>query len=75
MTQEEIAEKLSKHKKWTGETCKHCGRDQRLIWSVSDEIWGNVPQQYRNLTLCLECFIVLVPDVRFIDIKIKGFIR
>lgn len=46
---------------WNGETCKRCGRDQRLAWGVKDAIWDRaVPEKWRNKVLCLECFLELM---------------
>lgn len=42
-------------------SCKHCGRDQKLVWSVKNEIWNKLPKKYRNSALCIECFIEIHP--------------
>jgi len=28
------------------QSCKYCGRNQYVIWSVSDEIWEQFPEIY-----------------------------
>jgi hypothetical protein len=43
------------------QSCKHCGRDQWVIWIVKDEYWNLIPKKYHNKALCLECFIYLCP--------------
>ena len=48
---------------WSGETCKCCTREQRLAWSVSDELWGKVViNYYCAKVLCLECFLRMADD-------------
>jgi hypothetical protein len=46
------------------QSCKCCGRDQWVCWTVKDEIWNKLPKKYQNTALCLECFCRLVPSVR-----------
>lgn len=44
--------------KWPGETCDCCTREQRLAWSVSDNLWMRVViAYYYKSVLCLECFL------------------
>jgi len=42
--------------KWRYEHCKICGREQRLAWSVKDEVWKKVMGNW-NRVACLECFL------------------
>ena len=44
-------------KQYPYETCKRCGKDYRIIYSGSDNLWENISEKY-NL-LCLDCFITL----------------
>jgi len=46
------------------QSCKHCGRDQSIAWTVEDEYWERVPGKYRDKALCLECFCRMAPEVR-----------
>lgn len=43
------------------QSCKYCGRDQWVIWTVKDNLWYLIPKKYHNKTLCLECFVRLCP--------------
>jgi len=48
---------------WEGETCACCTREQRLVWSISDDTWNMVvADYYKNKTLCLECFLRQADD-------------
>lgn len=39
------------------QSCKCCNVVDGFDWHVPDEIWAAVvPEQYRNLALCLACF-------------------
>ncbi len=50
---------------WEYETCKCCTREQRLAWSVPDELWDRVViDYYRGRVLCLECFLRMGDDRR-----------
>jgi len=51
------------------QSCKHCGRNQFLIWSVKDKLWNEIPKKYRDHSLCIECFIKLCPK----KIKLTDF--
>jgi hypothetical protein len=51
----------------TKQSCKHCGRNQSLIWAIKDNMWKKIPVKYHNKALCLECFAGLLPD----DIVLK----
>lgn len=53
------------------QSCKYCGRDQNIVFTVRDELWYKLPKKYHNKALCLECFIKLM-DKRFM-IKIEDF--
>lgn len=64
-----------KVRNWEGETCKRCGRDQRLVWSVHDNHWELVPCKYKNKVLCLECFLELVSCITIDEINITGIAR
>jgi len=44
------------------QSCKYCGRDQNIIFSVKDEIWYKLPKKYHNKCLCLECFAKLIKE-------------
>ena len=46
------------------QSCKHCGRNQSIAWTVEDEYWERVPGKYRDKALCLECFCRMAPEVR-----------
>jgi len=46
------------------QSCKHCGRDQSIAWTVKDEYWKGVPEKYKDKALCLECFCGMVPETR-----------
>ena len=61
-------------KQWEGETCKICGRDQRLAWSVKDKIWKSVmgDTEFFERIVCLECFLKEAYKKR-VDIKKKHF--
>ena len=66
-------------KDWIGETCKCCTREQRLAWSVSDELWDSVViDHYRMRALCLECFLLMADDrkvkVELEDISFTGVV-
>ncbi len=50
------------------QSCKRCGRDQVVVWSVSDREWSHVPERYKNRCLCLECYALLVGDLRSLDV-------
>lgn len=39
------------------ETCKRCGREQRLGWSVRHDMWKAVEKSTGCNLLCLECFL------------------
>lgn len=43
------------------QSCKYCGRNQKIVWTVSDRYWNTIPKKYRNKSLCIECFIELCP--------------
>lgn len=48
---------------WEYETCKLCTREQRLAWSVNDELWKTVViDYYQTKVLCLECFLRMADD-------------
>ena len=50
-------------RKWDGETCKLCQREQRLAWSVKDEIWKKVvSKKYQKKVICFECFLKLADE-------------
>lgn len=53
--------------KWDGETCRCCTREQRLAWSVGDELWERVVIPYfRTKVLCLECFLSMAENAGII---------
>ena len=39
------------------QTCKKCFRKQRFEFFIKDEIWGLLPDDWRNRVLCFECFL------------------
>jgi hypothetical protein len=55
------------------QSCKYCGRNQWIIFSVKDYVWEEVvPEKYRYKCLCLECFARLAKHDLF-KIEIMGF--
>jgi hypothetical protein len=60
---------------WKGETCKHCGRNFRMVWSIPDAMWTKLPRKYQNKCLCLECAIWLINDLRWEDVTATGIAR
>lgn len=43
---------------WKYETCSACGINQRIAWSVKNELWNKVADEEEgNRMLCLECFL------------------
>lgn len=44
------------------QTCRCCGVVQRVVWSVPDLVWKHLPEEWRAVTLCLECFAGRVGD-------------
>lgn len=61
---------------WDGETCHICTREQRLAWSVSDDIWESVMGDYKQV-VCLECFLhnAAIKGISVGDnIKIQGVV-
>ena len=66
---------LKKGLPWKGETCRRCGREQRIAWSVIDELWeAVVPEVYFEKTLCLECFFQLA-DAEKVHVAKEDFRR
>lgn len=64
---------LGKEKKrWDGENCKMCGREQRLAWNVKKELWINVMGKKNKDVVCLECFISEA-DKKGINVKFSAF--
>jgi len=43
-------------KDYRPQTCKYCGREQHIVWKVSDELWEQVMGKDNQQTVCLECF-------------------
>lgn len=70
-----LGAKVGVREQWRGETCKRCGRIQRLAWSISDELWKKVPAYYLNKVLCLECAIDFLPELMFDDITFYEIAR
>lgn len=58
----------SKKRKWKYEVCEWCFREQRLAWSVKDELWKKVLGNWKDKTVCLECFL-READRQKIDVK------
>lgn len=50
-----------------GEVCKRCGRTQRIAWSLRDEVWAQVPEEWQTKTLCLECVYEVGPQPKLAD--------
>ena len=64
---------------WWHETCKICTREQRIAWSVPDDLWDSVViDYYKTKVLCLECFLRMADDnnitVEWGDIVVYGLI-
>jgi hypothetical protein len=58
------------------QSCKYCGRDQSIIWTIKDEYWYTIPKRYHNKCLCLECFCRLYPDnIDISDFELIKFIK
>jgi len=58
------------------QSCKRCGRDQHVMWSVEDKVWNKLPVKYHNKMLCIECFIELYPKkLKTFLFVFKGFCR
>ena len=58
------------------QSCKKCGRNQCIVWAVSNEIWNMLPDKWRNKALCLECFINLYPgNISKEDVEILDFLN
>lgn len=58
---------------WPYERCSGCGREQRLAWAVTDELWAKViecPDVQK--VLCLECFLS-VADEKSIEVNNEDF--
>jgi hypothetical protein len=57
------------------QSCKYCGRDQNIIFSVKDTIWNKLSEKYISSSLCLECFAKLIKDnsINFKDFEIFKF--
>ena len=57
-----------KTENWLYETCKNCGREQRLSWSVNQDTWKLICGKSTK-TLCLECFLKRADEKKiYIDI-------
>jgi hypothetical protein len=57
------------------QSCKHCGRDQNVIWIVNDYLWHELPLEYHETSLCIECFIALCGRrINIGDIKILEYL-
>lgn len=57
---------------WSGETCKKCGRNQRLSWDIKDKVWYSLPEIWHNKVLCLECFLELAEEI---NLDLRGAIN
>lgn len=55
------------------QSCRYCGRDQNIVFTVKDDLWYKLPKKYHNKSLCLECFVKLI-DKRFM-IRLEDFER
>ena len=39
------------------QSCKNCGRDQYVVWHITDSLWeATVPLGLQNRSVCIECF-------------------
>lgn len=53
--------------------CKKCGSEMGYDFSVPDEVWVNLPEEYQNHVLCLHCFLSEYPDkIDDLNIKLYG---
>ena len=58
------------------QSCKRCGRDYHIIWSIEDKVWNKLPVKYHNKMLCIECFIELYPKkLKTLHFTFGGFCR
>ena len=58
------------------QSCRYCGRDQKIVWACEDEIWKKLSTRWHNKCLCLECFIELCPvQLGLSDIGIMYYIK
>lgn len=55
------------------QSCRHCGRNQSIVWTVENAVWNLLPRKYRDSCLCLECFAMFVPSVKLSDFTLKPF--
>ena len=72
--------KTDKELLWRYETCDCCTRQQRIAWSVSNELWSVVvADYYKTRILCLECFLRMAHDreirVNIADINLHASIQ
>lgn len=58
--------------KWPYERCDLCKREQRIAWSVHDEVWLAVMGKDHRMIVCLECFLKRA-DKRKINITWNDF--
>ncbi len=43
-------------------TCKKCHRIQRLSYSIRNELWALLPEEWQRGTLCLECYLEILEE-------------
>lgn len=56
---------------WKYEKCRLCKREQRIAWSVKDNVWNDVMGDLK-ITVCLECFLKMA-DTGNTEIKKEDF--
>jgi len=44
------------------QTCTRCHREQRFEFSLHNEIWAMLPEEWQNSVLCIECFLEIMDD-------------
>lgn len=60
--------------RFSGEICKVCGREQRIAWSIRDDLWERiVPPRFQNRVVCLECFLGFA-DEKGINVTANDFL-
>ena len=46
---------MSLENQW--QSCEKCGRDMRFEFSIRQDIWNKLPDNWRDKILCMECFL------------------
>jgi len=56
------------------QSCRYCGRNQKIVWNVKNELWSLLPKKYSNECLCLECFLEICPyEIKKEDFNLLDF--